>query len=113
METAASLGIAFQTAPQIGLEEGIHATRMLFPRLWFDERRCKPGLEALAHYQREYNKRLGEYKATPVHNWASHAADGLRTLGVSHKATKPLPDKTKPRWVQAGSNAPSAAWMGT
>jgi len=89
LEVAANLGIKFdrEGMPQIGLEEGIHATRMLFPRLWFDEKKCHAGLEALAHYRRDYNQRLGEYKASPVHDWASHGADGLRTLGVSHKVT--------------------------
>ena len=112
VETAASLGIKFEVAASIGLEEGIHATRMLFPRLWFDQVKCKPGLEALAHYQREYNKRLSEYKATPVHNWASHASDALRTLGVAHKATVRREDRSRRPLMQA-SNEPSHGWLGS
>ena len=84
---------------------------MLFPRLWFDERKCKIGLEALAHYRRDYNKRLGEYKATPIHDFASHPADALRTLGVAHKATpRPREDHPRVRTIQAGEGAGSA-WM--
>ena len=37
LEVASSLGIKFDIAPNVGLEDGIHATRMLFPRLWIDE----------------------------------------------------------------------------
>jgi hypothetical protein len=112
VETALLLGIRFETAPSIGLEDGIHATRMIFPRLWFDKVRCKAGLEALAHYQREYNKRLNEWKSTPVHNWASHAADALRTLGVAHRARPRGIDRSRPRYIQT-NNDPSQGWMAT
>ncbi len=110
IETAASLGIRFDVAPSIGLEEGIHATRMLFPRMWFDGKKCDVGLEALRHYRRAHNKSTGEYKSLPVHDFSSHAADGLRTLGVAHKATIPRRDVVRPRPVQMGSGGSS--WMG-
>lgn len=113
IETAALLGIKFEIMPSIGLEEGIHATRMLFPRLWFDATRCKPGLEALAHYQREYNKRLSEYKSTPVHNWASHASDALRTLGVSHRAARYKAPPKAGQFMEAGNrNEAGTGWLG-
>jgi phage terminase large subunit len=59
---------------------------MLFPRLWIDESKCGIGLEALARYRRGYNKLMGEFKATPVHDASSHAADALRYCAVSHKS---------------------------
>lgn len=82
LETAASLGIKFAIVPNIPLEDGIHAARMIFPRCWFDAERCAKGLEALQHYRRDYNSRLNEFKATPVHDWASHGADAWRYLAV-------------------------------
>ncbi len=83
IEVAQSLGVNFRIAPQLGLEDGIHAVRMLLPRCWFDHDKCRTGLDALQNYQRDYNQRMNEYKATPVHNWASHAADAMRYLAVS------------------------------
>ncbi len=85
-DTAASLGIKFELSSDMGLEDGIHAARMLFPRCWFDAVKCKAGIEALGHYRRDYNVRLNEFKATPVHDWASHAADAFRYLAASLKA---------------------------
>jgi hypothetical protein len=91
LEVALSLGIKFAVTPRLHtdvgdeVEEGIHALRILFPRLWFDGKRCKAGLEALTHYRRDYNQRLNEFKATPVHDWASHGADALRGLAVRHQ----------------------------
>lgn len=93
-EVAQSYGIRFEVTPRLHqsvmgeVEEGIHALRMLFPRLWIDEKRCKRGLEALQHYRRDYNQRLQEFKATPVHDWASHGADAARGLAVRHKTPR-------------------------
>jgi hypothetical protein len=111
IEVAESLGIKFEIAPSIGLEDGIHATRMLFPRLYIDETRCAVGLEALARYRRSYNKSMGEYKATPVHDASSHAADALRYLAVSHKTATPKPAyRDAPRLL--GQSGPGTGWMG-
>lgn len=91
LEVAQSYGIKFDVTPRLHgdvggeLEEGIHAARMIFGRCWFDAERCKAGIEALMHYRRDYNQRLNEFKATPVHDWASHAADAFRGLAVRHQ----------------------------
>ena len=91
LEVARAMGLKFEVTPRLQrgsgeeLEEGIHSARMLFPRCWFDAERCKPGLEALAHYRRDYNERLNEFKATPVHDWASHGSDAFRGLAVRHQ----------------------------
>jgi phage terminase large subunit len=94
LEVAATLGIKFRIVPRLHgmagqeVEDGIHAVRMLFPRCWFDQVKCKAGLEALANYRRDYNQRLNEFKATPVHDWSSHAADAFRGLAVRHQMPK-------------------------
>lgn len=90
-QVAQAQGIDFEVVPRIHdsakgeVEEGIHAARMLFPRCWFDADKCAPGLEALMHYRRDYNERLGEFKASPVHDAASHGADAFRYLALWHK----------------------------
>ncbi len=114
LETAGTLGIKFEIAPQLSVEDGIHASRMIFQKCWFDSERCKPGLEALAHYRRDYNQRLGEYKATPVHDWASHGADGYRTLAVAHRiARPPAAGGTEPRRRRLMSTSgDGAGWLG-
>ena len=95
LEVAASLGIRFDTVPRVHtsvsgeVEEGIHAARMLMARCWFDATRCKALLEALQHYRREYNSRLAEFRATPVHDWSSHAADAMRYLATWYKPAAP------------------------
>ncbi len=83
LEVARQHGMVMEMAPNIGIEDGIHAARMLFPRVWIDETRCERGIECLTHYRRDYNAKLGQFKPTPVHDWASHAADAYRYLAVS------------------------------
>lgn len=72
-----------RVAAQTGLEEGINAVRLLFPRLDFDEVKCELGLSALQHYRRAINTKTQEQKPEPVHDWASHGADALRTMAMS------------------------------
>jgi hypothetical protein len=91
LDVARKMGLKFEITPRLQtsvggeVEEGIHAARMILPRCWFDEKRCKYGLETLMHYRRDYNTRLGEFKASPVHDHASHGADAFRGLAVRHK----------------------------
>jgi phage terminase large subunit len=40
------------------------------------------------NYRREYAEKLGQFKPTPLHDWASHGADAFRYLAMSvDKAT--------------------------
>ena len=45
------------------------------PRCWFDEEKCRAGLEALTFYRKNYNERLQEFTDKPLHDWSSHGAD--------------------------------------
>lgn len=90
LEVAASYGLKFQVTPRLTgghneVEDGIHAARLLLARCWFDADKAAPLIDALMHYRRDYNTRLQEFKATPVHDWASHAADAFRGLAARHK----------------------------
>ena len=83
LETADTLGIQFEVARQLSLEDGIEATRTMLPRVWIDKERCARGWDCIRHYRRDYNEKMGGLKPIPVHDWASHGADGLRTLAVT------------------------------
>jgi hypothetical protein len=109
-EIAKGLGITFALAPNIPVEDGIHAVRMLLPRCYFDMDKTKAGREALQHYRRDYNQRLNEFKATPVHDWASHGADGFRYLALALRAPKEQPKEHEPQMRYAGQRQ-GAGWM--
>ena len=90
LELLATLGIRARLVPRHALDDGIAAARMLLPRAWFDAGRCARGLDALRHYRREWDERLGLFRTGPLHDWASHAADALRTAAMG------LMDPAKP-----------------
>lgn len=89
-EAAHGLGINFRTVPRLPIEDGIHAARLLIPRVYFDRDNCREGLEALRHYHRAYNERTRQFRDKPVHDWSSHAADAFRTaaIGLQNSTTR-------------------------
>jgi len=88
-DTAAALGLNFEfPPPALALADGIDAARLTLARCWFDAEKCKHGIECLRQYRKSYNTRLETFTATPVHNWASHAADAFRGLAVRHQVPR-------------------------
>lgn len=104
IETAANLGIRFQTAPNVSLEDGIHATRMMLTRCYFDAIKCKVGIECLKRYRWERNEKMEIFKDRPVHDQYSHGADAFRYLALSLRDA--VEKKTIKREFVSGS------WMG-
>ena len=96
IETAASLGIKFDIAPNVGWRT-VSTRCGCFSLCCGSMRGGAPtGLEALARYRRGYNKLMGEFKATPVHDASSHAADALRYCAVSLLISRAEADVSRP-----------------
>lgn len=100
VEVLASLGIRTRIVPKLSVDDGIQAVRTLLPRCWFDAEKCARGIEALRQYRREYDDKLRAFKARPLHDWTSHAADAFRYLAVGLKPDRKMePIKYDTRWV--------------
>ena len=67
--------------PEIGIEQGIKAARLAFPRVYFDKNKAKALLNSLKRYRRQINQATNEPGA-PLHDAASHGADAFRYLAV-------------------------------
>lgn len=80
IETAGTLGIGFDVAPNIPVKDGIDAVRMVLNRCWFDRTKTEVGRDALKQYREKVDEKRG-ISLGPLHDWASHAADGFR-IGV-------------------------------
>jgi hypothetical protein len=72
-----------QVAPMHRVEDGINAVRVFLPKCWFDAAKCARGIDALKLYRAKYDDTLQTLKPTPVHDWASHAADAFRYLALT------------------------------
>jgi len=102
IEILRTLGRNAKITPKLSIEDGINAARMVFPRVWFDEAKCARGLECLQNYRRELNEKLGEFRSTPVHDWASHGADAFRYLAVAIDKSGARPILEPLRYSTAG-----------
>ena len=62
----------------------IEATRRIFPRCRFDEKKCEAGLEALGfcHEKKDEQRSVG---LGPSHDWSSHAADAFGLMALSYE----------------------------
>lgn len=89
IDSAAELGWYFKIAPKLGIQDGINATRKLFPRIIFHADNCRMGLNALKQYR---SNDAGQ----PIHDFSSHPADSLRTLAVGWHDSFRLDLPTKP-----------------
>lgn len=81
------LGYKVHVNKRIGTKDiGINITADALPSLWFDEDKCKDGLEALDHYRREYDDDNKVYTEKPLHDWASHPCDSLKEMCQADKS---------------------------
>jgi len=79
LDIARDLGIRFDVAPRLPIDDGINAVRVTLPRCWFDATKCADGLEKLRLYRKDYDERLKAFRDRPRHDFTSHAADAFRT----------------------------------
>ena len=97
VETLKELGRKPRLVPDHRIEDGINAARVGFSRFWFDQNKCKYGLEALRQYRTDYDEKLKVFKNTPKHDWTSHTADAFRYAAMAWRELKPEPVKPPPK----------------
>lgn len=88
LEIAESLGLNFEIGEKANVMDGINAVRSMFSQFWIDEKKNAKFLDALASYTKQWDEKKGQFNDKPLHNWASHAADMIRTfvMGADIKA---------------------------
>lgn len=87
---------------RLPVDDGIQSARVFMSQCWFDEKKCKRGLDALRQYCREYDDKLKVFKQRPLHDWTSHAADAFRYLAINFKPTRKK-DWDKPLYAETGT----------
>lgn len=109
-EAAKKLGITFQVAPRLSVDDGINAVRQLLPLCWFDETKCARGIEALRMYRRKWDEKNKVFQDFPLHDFASHPSDAFRMGAVMPDV---LPKRSFPKFEPRFSSAPRpGSWMG-
>lgn len=85
LEAAKSMGISFEIAPKLEIEDGINAARNIFSRCYFDSEKCHRGLNCLKNYKKDWDEKNKVFRSFPKHDWASHGSDAFRTFAVGQK----------------------------
>lgn len=89
-EVLTGLGLQpWRIVRQHSVADGINAVRMVLPRAWFDAERCAKGINALRHYRREWNEAAQTWRASPVHDHASHGSDSMRYMCLGAREMQP------------------------
>lgn len=98
VETMQELGLKPQVIPLATKLDGINAVRRMLPFCVFDPACEEAGLPALEQYRREWDDVKKTFKASEVHDWASHPSDAFRYLAMAWREVpvaevedKPLP----------------------
>lgn len=112
---------------EMSLEEGIRATRLAFPRIYFDQSKCNAQrapqdteivghtalsnrlIECVKRYRRHINRQT-EAATGPVHDDYSHGADMLRYAAINADRMTNNPTVSKSQWDAARKrNAPPSS----
>jgi phage terminase large subunit len=86
---------SLRIVPNLGLQDGIQASRLALTRAWFDHK-CEDGIECLRQYQREYDEDKKVFRDKPRHDWTSHGADAFRYLSIVWKDEAKIKTKDEP-----------------
>ncbi|MEK1929499.1 MAG: phage terminase large subunit, partial [Pararhizobium sp.] len=103
-----SAGFDVKTVPNQGkgaAMKRVESARRIFPRIWFDEKKCSAGLDALGwyHEKRDAERDVG---LGPEHDWSSHGADSFGLMCIDYE--EPYSPSVRRRY--AGSRG-SSSWM--
>jgi hypothetical protein len=99
IEQFLAAGITPRLVPELSLQDGIEAARLVLDRCWFHEPATYDGLEHLRAYQREWDERTQTYRNRPRHDQHSHASDAFRYLALAARPVsgqKSRPDAETP-----------------
>ncbi len=90
--------------PNLSVQDGIQAVRLMLPRCWFDKDSTYEATELLKQYQREWDEDRKAFRDKPRHDHTSHCADALRMLAVSWQQEKPKNEPKRDEFAIKGQN---------
>ena len=71
------------------INDGIEGVRGMIPKMRFHRANCERLVLALKNYRKEWDEDTATFRNKPLHNWASHPADMVRTGVKAEPRGKP------------------------
>ena len=90
--------------PSLSVQDGIQASRLMMPRVWFDRENTYEAFELLKQYQREWDDDKKSFRDRPRHDFTSHCADAFRMLALSWREIKPIEEKKPAKFPVTAHN---------
>jgi len=90
---------------ELGVEEGIKATRLAFSQIYFDKAKTERLIQCCKRYKRAINQQTQE-AGKPFHDEWSHGADCLRYVAINAE------NMTNANYTYTDSYEPQDTWMG-
>jgi phage terminase large subunit len=91
------MGRKVRITPMVSLVDGINATRTIFKKCWFDEEKCRDGLNRLKRYAYDIDEN-GHRSKLPDHEH-SDGADAFRYFAVANQIVARIGSVTKHKVV--------------
>jgi hypothetical protein len=79
----------------ISLADQVEAVRTFLATSWFDEVNAAKGVRCLDNYRKKWDDKIGGWRDEPLHDWASHGADGFRSLAVGFNPRKVMKESRR------------------
>ena len=89
-EILGNLGGKTRIVKMLSKKEQIDEARRFFSKCWFDDEKCREGLNSLRRYRYLYNEQTKTFSRDPVHDNASHAADSWQYMSVGFEEKKSI-----------------------
>jgi phage terminase large subunit len=67
-------------------ENAIESIRRMLYLCDFNKENTQRLIDCLSNYSKEFDAKLGTYKNSPLHNWASHGVDAFQTMTLALEA---------------------------
>ena len=84
-----------RVAPKLAIQDGIEAVRLVLRQCWFDQAKCRDGIEGLRAYRRSWDEVKKVFSDSPVHDWSSHPTDAFRQFALVAKTATMAPARLK------------------
>ena len=74
--------LPLRLTPNLSIQHGIDAARLILPKCYIDSDNCSDGVEALRAYRRRYDEINNVLSDKPLHDWSSNGSDAFRYLAL-------------------------------
>jgi len=92
-------GVSMRVVQATSQQNSIEAARKVIGICWFDVEKCALGINALRQYQFQWDGDKKIFRSTPMHNWASHAADAFEIIGRMNLIPVSSKTEQKPKFL--------------